>query len=610
MTITEGQVTQATNDLRSVIQGDRELAFAYLHLQAQYSISAEMAKAQLLVGGRGIGLTAYHFDLQSRNLYLLIHRWGQSLQHMREPLDALVQRGFNELFASVPDAHPSVLLDALLFASGQDSQLVPKLHSLRAILTEHQESIQKVIIGLVFNGNTDEAPKSALLSHFTEEVTSRKHLITDFLAREIPVHLSVLSAVDRKQYMTKTPPSQRYELAMSRSLDWGTDPDISMHIGFVRLADLGRMYKDLGIAFFESNVRAGLAEDEAPNRAITAALRSIIVDQKTDPRVFAFNHNGVTLSVESLKPIENGFEIVNPRLLNGAQTVSTFGRFIEKAGVRLSNAQLTDLKVLAKIIVSPDDRFTAQVTINNNRQNPVMPWDLRANDPIQLAIQDWLRDTLGIYYERQANSFEGLSRLSDEQRGSLGIIASKPISLVKLASTFLAVDGRVDKMGRMKEVFEDDSIYLDVFRPDRLETDARAVVYCYKIDKCIAKLLKQLNPDGVEGRYAFLYRGRNLVWALLCQAFLNDTKNLADNMAFYGDELVIPKSLRDKLARLAKDKVRPILDRLVDQDGYRELMKQERYGFLTTRATFDRAMTIAADLWEWKRRSLPKYQSE
>lgn len=606
MPITESQLTRTAQELRPLVQGDRELAFAYLHLQQHFGLSPERARAQILPGGRGAGLTAYHYDRDARNLYLMVHRWGRSLRHLREPLDALVQRGFTELFPTQLPAIDSERLESLIVGGPAHQAPIPNLTSLRATLTEHQDAINRVIIGLVFLGDPVDAASSPLWPYLDEEVTSRKHFVSEFLGREVKVLLSVLSANDGKQVITTTRPSQRYELELVPNLDWATPSQVHMRVGFVRLATLGQMHRDIGVAFFESNVRAGLAEDEAPNRAISAALRQIVIEGTVDPQVFAFNHNGVTLSVESLTPTPTGVEVVNPRLLNGAQTVSTFSRFMDKEGVKPSHPRLRDLRVLAKIIRSPDDRFTAQVTINNNRQNPVMPWDLRANDPIQLEVQEWLRDTLGIFYERQANAFAAVGSLPDDARARAGITSGKPIGLVKLAATFLAVDGRVDKMGRMKEVFEDDRIYQDVFRTDRMKANPRAAVFCYKIDRCMAKLLKELNDDNTAGRYAFLYKGRNLFWALLCQAFLNDSKQLVENMEFHGEDLVVTQSIRSILAAYAQSRVRPILNSLVTQDPYKDMMQLEKYGFLSTRSAFERAMNIGAERYGWAHRTLPR----
>src|SRR5262249_24557048 len=122
--------------------------------------------------------------------------------------------------------------------------------------------------------------------------------------------------------------------------------------------------------------------------------------------------------------------------------------------------------------------FVTTVTLNNNRQNPVNPWNLRANDNIQLELQDKFRDDLGIYYERQEKAFESLS---DEELEEQGITHHKAIELTKLARTFLLSDGEIDKLSRFREVFEDDKVYDTVFNPGRLRADSRKIVLCYKV---------------------------------------------------------------------------------------------------------------------------------
>ena len=101
------------------------------------------------------------------------------------------------------------------------------------------------------------------------------------------------------------------------------------------------------------------------------------------------------------------YEITEPRILNGAQTVATVAQFAErftehpkfKANLRV----LRDVKVLCKIVAKAEDDFIRAVTVSTNRQNPVHPANLRANDPVQLQIADWLRES-SLLYERQENS--------------------------------------------------------------------------------------------------------------------------------------------------------------------------------------------------------------
>jgi hypothetical protein len=231
-----------------------------------------------------------------------------------------------------------------------------------------------------------------------------------------------------------------------------------MHIGFVRLADLYSMYSVLGPRFFDSNIRYGLGEGEAVNRAISNALRKILVDGTEEPSVFTFDHNGITLYAERFDIGDGQFTLVEPRLLNGAQTVTTVAEFINKknkGNAKLKNGKhgLESVRVLCKIITDADQKFVTQVTINNNRQNPVEPWNLHANDLIQLQMQEKFADDLHIFYERQENAFD---QLSPEDLEEYGVTEdAKAIQMLKLTQTFLLTDGFISRLSEMRKVFED-----------------------------------------------------------------------------------------------------------------------------------------------------------
>src|SRR5260370_26765061 len=98
-------------------------------------------------------------------------------------------------------------------------------------------------------------------------------------------------------------------------------------------------------------------------------------------------------------------------------------------------------------------RGVTEIFSNNNRQNPVKPWALRANDMIQLQLADKFQQDLKIYYERQENAFHNLT---DEDLERMEIEQQKAIELRCVASTFLISDGEVDKASRLPEIFDDD----------------------------------------------------------------------------------------------------------------------------------------------------------
>ena len=112
--------------------------------------------------------------------------------------------------------------------------------------------------------------------------------------------------------------------------------------------------------------------------------------------------------------------------------------------------------------------LSRRVTINNNRQNPVEPWNLHANDMIQLELQEKFQMDVGVFYERQENAF---SQLSVEDLEEYGITEeARAIQMLKLTQVFVLTDGQVSRISEMRRIFEDDKVYEQVFRRSRLRS--------------------------------------------------------------------------------------------------------------------------------------------
>jgi hypothetical protein len=377
-----------------------------------------------------------------------------------------------------------------------------------------------------------------------------------------------------------------------------------MHVGFLRLADLNRMHDDLGPRFFDSNIRYGLGEGEAVNRAISNALKQIVLDRSEPSSVFAFNHNGITLYAEKVEILDGMCRLRAPRLLNGAQTVTTVAGFLKrnKDNPRLAEGRgaYECIRVLCRLITGADQPFVTRVTVNNNRQNPVEPWNLRANDLIQLELQDKLRSDLQIYYERQENAFD---QLSTEDLADYGIREeSKAIQMLKLTQTFLLTDGNISRVSEMRRVFEDDRVYDQVFRPSRLRADSRHILLCYKVQFRLRKLASEIEQKG-QNKYAFIHRSRYLLWALICQGLLNH-QNLESLAEEFGTSMAIPADYTEILSHLATARVRLLLSALMEHPDYRDKAAEGNLSFLRTDRAFENCMEIAHKKWYWVHKKL------
>ena len=257
--------------------------------------------------------------------------------------------------------------------------------------------------------------------------------------------------------------------------------------------------------------------------------------------------------------------------------------------------------MLCKVITNADQKFVTRVTINNNRQNPVEPWNLHANDMIQLELQDKFSTDLGIYYERQENAF---AQLGTEDLAEYGIHEeSKAIQMLKLTQTFLLTDGNISRVSEMRRVFEDDKLYEQVFRSARLRADSRHILLCYKVQFKLRKLAQEIEQKGIN-KYSFIHRSRNLLWALTAQGLLNrsDLEDIAED---YTKSMSVPVDFTDLLVQIATTRVRILLSGLMQAPEYRDKVAEGNLSFLRTDRAFEKSMEAAHAKWGWVHKKLP-----
>ena len=583
MAINDHAIDQAFSDLKKTCGGVRNDYFGLLYLEKEFEVEREKAITQIAFGGNDYGIDGFHFDRERRNLYLFQFKYSNSYAQFKQSFNKLIDAGMERIFG----------------ARGQDQMQNQLLLQLKSCLIDNEALIDRVCIHFVFTGDPAEAERSLVLDKLREDLENKKFLIDQRFNRPVTIVIEFRSARTRKvgptSHLRKT---HRYPISLDQTVTRRGPSDEVMTVEFIRLVDLHTMYREMGQRFFERNIRAALPEDEPVNRSIQQSLRRIVIDEREDPKVFAFNHNGVTLFSEALTDSEGQFQITEPRLLNGAQTVTTFSRFMKanegnKAIVDHGDI-LNEIHVLCRIITNATPAFVTAVTINNNRQNPVDPWNLHANDMIQLEIQDKFRDDLGIYYARQEMAFENLS---DEDLEELGITEYKAIELTRLARTLLASDGEIDKLTRFRDVFEDDRIYNQVFNQRRLGADARKIVLCYKAQFRLRRLVNDIVDKGAN-KYAYVQRTRNLLWALLCQAILNDPK-IEERAEEFGRGLSLEAQYTDWLSGLATQRCRFMLSDLVADKMYAAKAAEGNFSFMRTNAAYKRSMEIAYKRWRW-----------
>lgn len=582
------ELAQIFTDLGPEFKGRKEDYFALLYMPKIFKCEPRAIAQQVAFGGNDYGIDAYYIDRPSRNLYLYQFKWSENHNLFKDSMERLASAGIERIFGNPM----------------QDSTQNEYLRLLKADICECQDLIERVYIHFVFKGDLKLARDSDGLQDRRENLENKKWIIEQFFKGR-PVSLFVQFLTDIRE--PPPPPSlDTHEIRFTDSLTLQTpDKEKILHVGFVRLMDLHRIYKSLGQKFFNRNIRAALSAENPPNRKIREAMSAIVIKQQYPPEVFAFNHNGITLAAEDLQ-IHDGIAIIKvPRLLNGAQTVSSLAKFLEDTDgnptLKQNSEVLESLRVLAKIVeCDPWSDFVTTVTICNNQQTPVDPWNLRANDRIQCDLQDKFKEELSIFYSRQENAFENLT---DADLQEMGIGDSRDMKIKHLAQTFLAAQGELDKMSRLRDVFDTQKVYDETFRESYLHSDARKIVLAYKVGLVLNSPMRRLQELAPKKLAYAVGRARNLVWALLIQCLLNDDK-ISDRLDWYGQTLAKEADFRGILEQKASSRILPILKSVLSDSNYTAKIENEKYSFLRAKELFRRCMDEAFSRFQWTRKQI------
>ena len=564
--------------------GKPEDYFPTLILTRRFKVSPFEVIHQTRLGSTDdLGINAYFVDREARNLYLIAAFWTDNHNALRGPMEQ-VAADLEKLFAGNISTESPEFWRFLI----QD-------------IREVREVIERIYVQVVFKGDIAFAERSEGLGSRREAIEAKQHVIEGYLGRSIEMRVDVIS--DRRGKGDVVPP-QSFDLAISDVIEVAY-ADHRMMVGFVSLYDLFRIYDVLKYRFFDRNIRASLSPDLPPNKRLREAFATI-GSSDGDAGVFVFRHNGVTLAAERVTRDKGTLKLHVPRLLNGAQTVSSFAYFLaERAGdnAKIDHEQLEGIRVLAKIIESdPAGEFVVDVTIATNQQNPVPPWALRAMDTRQVDLADKFREELGIFYSRQEGVFD---HLSDDELDELGVSEQRDIKIKSLAQTFLAVQGEIDRMSRLPDVFQNATYYDATFRPQytNQSVDVRDIILAYKIGLVLRGATRSL-AERMPVKYQLaIKRGKNLVWALLVQALFND-RRIDQDRAQFGTTLSRERAFRERVEGLVSSRVSHILKEVLSDPVYEDRLSREKYEFLRTKELYKRCLQVGVQRWKWTKKGL------
>jgi len=270
---------------------------------------------------------------------------------------------------------------------------------------------------------------------------------------------------------------------------------VSTTIVFARLVDfVDYMETDQFDLLFARNVRIYQG-----NNIVNRAVAHTFVDH---PEEFAYSNNGITVLCEQARHEQATRELrlVNPRVVNGSQTLHSVQSASNSEGKGLS-AGARHARVMVRVVCVPPPARGAdapekaaetkeiinRISIRSNQQNPIKPWNLRANDDFQMEIARRFRKD-DFFYERRDREW----KLRSVQLRNVGVAKGPSIKplMARLACYHWKNPklGPVQAKGHVGEIFDGDAY--DVIRR---ETTPELAYQVYAVSTNVLDALRSLS---------------------------------------------------------------------------------------------------------------------
>ena len=250
----------------------------------------------------------------------------------------------------------------------------------------------------------------------------------------------------------------------------------ALYVPTIEIAKILSKYKN---SILKYNPRSYLdLQKGSVNAKIAESIETIQTNE------FALFNNGITMLSDETKYSDtvgkkNTAEVLvtNPQIINGGQTAYTLSMLYDRYLAKEDLSVFEEKEVLLKIISFNEDegaisdklKLIEDISIATNQQSPVYEADRRANDKIQIQLQEKIYADFGLYYERKLGEFGDGLRMKYIDR-------SKIIDREQFLRICLAVkDEPVRARSSINRLFE--KRYFDEIIPD--DIDYRRCIYAY-----------------------------------------------------------------------------------------------------------------------------------
>ena len=385
----------------------RSRAYVHLYLKVMFGIMEFSERESYVTDGTNDGgIDAYYIDKENKKLYLIQSKFRNNDTNF-DGKDIT----YEELFA----------MDVSRILEGEEldengNQYNGKILRLENQIYEIQDFARyESVVVILANVHKRVVPKLRRIigaypfdlfdsERVYDELVFPTILGTFYNPKELRITLNINkeSGGSRIQYYPKTEYSE-----------------CTVNIQYIPTQEIGRILYQYKNSILQYNPRSYL---ELTN-SVNDKIRSSIMDRTTNE--FALFNNGITMLADETEYNDRSGRkntaillLKNPQIINGGQTAYTLSRIYEEA---INNGLMDvfeDKEVLVKVISFNDEeiertplqrakklKLIEEISNATNQQSPVSEADRRANDKVQIELQEKIFKDFGLYYERKRGEF-------------------------------------------------------------------------------------------------------------------------------------------------------------------------------------------------------------
>ncbi len=448
--------------------GGEEHCFAPWYLHYRYQLPETKAMAQASDGNYDFGVDGFHLEVdgETASLVLVQAKLSESVQ--------LIRKGFKELERTLDELKRA--LEGIETGEPIQNKVICNLRASLNRLGEDARRRTDISFQVLHLSTEDPA----ILGNQLREPITR---LSEVLADRLPATKCSIRHIgprDLGPEQILVVPPEHVRLRISHADEFLAGDGGRMFTGVGQVAELVDMYQVRRDDLFSRNVRYFLRKkgnaERGPAAKMRATLKQMCVDATVEPERFAMFHNGITIFSRGVERENGEMKLKDPYVLNGCQTIKNAFEFRHDPNLRakIDDERWRRVAVPVRVIETGDAELIRIVTVNNNRQNAMSAAALRANDPVQIRLEERFKDRR-ILYERQEGRFDDLwatrpELLEDEYENT----GNAFVDISDIARAISAASGDVGLAMHVNDLFESDSAYERCFNEKR---NLRSIVF-------------------------------------------------------------------------------------------------------------------------------------